>query len=114
MAFHDLEIKRIQNAADAFMAARRPPAHIRKALDYDYTLHNQTIELLEVRPRWDNPAEIMKRPFAKATYVKASNQWRVYWMRGNLKWHPYEPPVASSIQAFFELVNLDAHSCFFG
>lgn len=43
--------------------------------------------------------------FAKATYVKTRGVWKVYWMRGNLEWHPYEPARVRSFEAFLQLVN---------
>lgn len=114
MAFNDLDLKRIQKAADAFLAAKRPPAHIRAQLDHEVAIRNQSVEVLEVRPVWNNPTEILKSPFAKATFVRSTNEWRVYWMRGNLKWHAYDPPVAASVQGFFDLVKEDRYGCFFG
>lgn len=46
--------------------------------------------------------------------VRSTNQCRVYGMRSTLKWHPYEPAVVGSVQAFFDLVNEDRLHCFFG
>ena len=114
MAFNELDLKRIEKAAEAFMAEHRPPPHIRPQLDFEYRVQNQTVELLEVRPRWDNPSEIMKRPIAKATYYRVRSQWNIYWMRGNLTWSPYETPHANSIDKFFKLVGEDKWGCFFG
>ena len=114
MAFNDLDLKRIEKAAEAFMAERRPPPHIRPQLDLEYQIHNQTVELLEVRPAWNCPSEVMRRPIAKATYFRVWNQWNVYWMPGNLKWSPYETPHANSIEQFFKLVGEDKFCCFFG
>lgn len=114
MAFNEIDLKRIEMAAAEFLAAQRPPPHIRAQLDFEYTIDNQTIELLEVRPRWNNPSEIFKRPFAKATYVRSTNEWRIYWMRGNLKWHRYDPQSASSVAQFFKHVQEDRFGCFFG
>lgn len=114
MPFNDLERKRIEKAADAFLAAVRPPLHIRPQLDYDYTLTRQTIELRELRPAWDNPANVTRRSFARATYVRTCDEWRVYWVRGSGKWHVYDPPSAPSVQAFFDLIREDRLGCFFG
>lgn len=114
MAFNELDLKRIDKAAADFMALRRPPPAIRDQVDLEYTLNNQTIELLEVRPAWDNPAQIIKRPFARATYVRTANEWRVFWMRGNLKWHAYDPPSVRSVAGFFQLVEQDRFGCFWG
>ncbi len=114
VAFNELDLKRIEKAAADFLAVRRPPPDIRGQLDLEYTVYNQTIELVEVRPVWNNPSEIRKPPFAKATYVRTANEWRIFWMRGNLKWHAYDPPVAPTIAAFFSLLHEDRFCCFFG
>jgi hypothetical protein len=114
MPFNDLERKCVEKAVGAFLVAVRPLPDLRPQLGYDYVLNNQTIELREVRPAWDNPSEILKRPFAKATYVRTAAEWRVYWMRGNGKWHAYDPPSAPTVQSFLQLVQEDRMSCFFG
>jgi hypothetical protein len=114
MAFNELDLKRIENAASAFLAEHRPPVHIRPQLDYEYQIIGQSVELIEVRPRWDKPSEIMKRSFAKATYVRSKNCWKVYWVRGNLTWSPYETSESKTIDEFFGIVGADKLGCFFG
>ena len=86
MPFNDLEKKRIENALDKFLAKRRPPPQLRKELDFGYALTGQSVELLEIRPQWDDPAIIRRRPVAKATYVKVQDCWKIFWMRASLKW----------------------------
>jgi len=86
MSFNELDLQRINKAAAVFMAQHRPPLHVRAQLDYEYQISGQSVELLEVRPQWNCPSEIMKRSVAKATYVRTLNLWTVYWMRGNLAW----------------------------
>ncbi|WP_414638958.1 DUF3024 domain-containing protein [Aquabacterium sp.] len=56
----------------------------------------------------------MKRPIAKATFVRTQSIWKIYWMRGNLTWHPYETSQTNSIDGFFKLVGEDKYGCFFG
>ena len=115
MPFNDLEKKRIENALDKFLAKRRPPPHIRKDLDFSYRLSGQSIELLEIRPQWDDPSIIHQRPFAKATYVRTQDCWKVFWMRATLKWQGYEPTATvASIDEFFALVDRDQYGCFWG
>lgn len=63
----------------------RPPIQIRNKLDISYKIENQSIILLEIRPSFRNPIELMESPYAKTTFVKSENNWKVYWMRGNLK-----------------------------
>lgn len=115
MALTELERKRVEKAVDAFLDKRRPPPHIRPQLDIGYRISGQSIELFEIRPRWKEPNEKMEHPIAKATYVKSTALWKVYWQRADLKWHSYEPtPQVGSIEKFLALVDEDKHACFFG
>lgn len=97
------------------MEKRRPPPHIRSQLDLGYKITRQSVELFEIRPRWNDPQTILERPFAKATYVKTQRIWKIYWRRADLKWHSYQPvPEVKSIDEFFDVVDRDKHACFFG
>ncbi len=73
MAFSEFETKKYEKAVKAFIAKNRPLSNIRKELDLSYRLNGQSIEIFEVRPRWDNPKEIMESPVAKATYIKTGS-----------------------------------------
>ena len=115
MSFTDLERKRIEKALDAFLEKRRPPVHIRPQLDLGYRITEQSVELFEIRPQWNDPSKIHEHSFAKATFVKARKIWKIFWMRANLKWYPYEPnPITASIEDFLAIVDADKHGCFFG
>lgn len=115
MAFNDLENRRIENTLAEFVAKRRPPPHIRPKLDIGYRLSGQSIEIFEIRPQWDNPSIIREHPFAKATYVRTQNLWKVFCKRSDLKWHGYEPaPTVTSVDEFLAVVDADEYSCFFG
>ena len=35
--------------------------------------------------------EILEEQIAKYKYVKTEKHWKIFWMRGNLKWTHYEP-----------------------
>jgi hypothetical protein len=111
----DLERKRVENAVAAFVARRRPPAHLRDQVDLSFRFDARTVEIFEIRPRWDNPAQKIEEAIAKARYVKSRGRWLVYWQRANLKWHKYDPlPEVRTIDAFLKLVDEDACACFFG
>jgi hypothetical protein len=115
MPLSELERKRAEKAIGAFMQKRRPPPHIRPKLDFGYRIKGQSVELFEIRPVWDKPEEKMEHPFAKATYVRETALWKVYWLRADLKWHRYEPiPSVGTLEKFLELVHEDKHACFFG
>lgn len=115
MAFNDFDEKRIEKAMNAFLAKRRPPTHIRADLDIGYRISGQSVEILEIRPQWNDRSIIHQHPIAKATYVRTQNRWKIFWMRASLKWQSYEPvPVVSSIGEFLQVVDVDEYGCFFG
>ena len=112
---NDIERKRIENAVAAFVAKRRPPAHLRDQVDLSFRCDGRSIEIFEIRPRWDNPAERVEEAVAKARYLKSRDTWLVYWQRADLKWHKYDPmPEVSTLDAFLRLVDDDEYACFFG
>lgn len=115
MSFDDLQKRRIENAAAQFMSKNRPLPEIRSQVDFGYKVTGLSVELFEIRPRWKDPDTIMEIPFAKSTFVKSRNKWKIFWHRADMKWHGYEPhPEAQTIEEFFNVVNEDALCCFFG
>ncbi|HEV8433185.1 MAG TPA: DUF3024 domain-containing protein [Thermoanaerobaculia bacterium] len=112
---NDIDRKRIQNALAAFMARRRPPLHLRNQVDRGFRFDGRSIEIFEIRPGWDNPAQKVEEAVAKARYVKSRGQWLVSRQRSDLKWHKYDPqPEVSTVDAFLRLVDEDEYACFFG
>jgi len=115
MALTKDQIAEIEHAAAKYMHDNRPPLEIRDQLDFGCRIDEQNVFLFEIRPYWDHPEEKQEIPIAKTTYIKSKKHWKIYWMRGNLKWCHYEPvPFVKSISDFFDLVEEDALSCFFG
>jgi Protein of unknown function (DUF3024) len=115
MALSEFERKKAEKAIAAFLEKRRPPPHIRPKLDIGYRITGQSVELFEIRPRWDKPTEKLEHPIAKATYTKTSALWKIYWRSADLKWHSYEPvPRVGSLEKFLEVVDQDRFACFFG
>ena len=93
----------------------RPPENVRQKLDISYKIENQSVILQEIRPVFQNPDQIQEFGFAKATYVKSSKKWKVYWMRANQQWQLYEPkPEVGTLKEFTKLVDDDTHHCFKG
>ncbi len=115
MAFTPNQTLEIIEALEQFLDKRRPPEHIRPQLDMGYRIDGQSVTIVEIRTIWNDPKHIQEMAVAKTTYVQSSNTWKVYWMRGNLKWHAYDSqPVVSFIKTFTKLVDEDRHCCFFG
>jgi hypothetical protein len=93
----------------------RPPHHLRNELDISYRIDNQSIVLFEIRPFFEDPKKIIESEYAKATYVKTNDKWKVYWKRGNLKWSLYAPkPQVKHLRDFINLVETDKYGCFNG
>ena len=112
MAISEFETKRLEKLASEYVERHRPPPHIRSELDIGYRISDQSLELFEIRPRWDNPNEMLEHSFAKTTFIKKSRTWKIYWMRQDLKWHGYEPaPEVASLEDFLSIVAEDAFAC---
>src|SRR5687767_1120164 len=105
----------IMEVMENFLEMKRPPENIRHQLDLGYKIENQSIIIYEIRPAFHNPSEKIECPVAKTTFVKSKNHWKVFWMRGDLKWHQYGPkPVVKTLKAFIKLLDEDEYSCFWG
>jgi Protein of unknown function (DUF3024) len=115
MVFNDIEQKTFDKAVAAFMEKHRPPEHIRDQLDVGCRLTGQSLTVFEIRPQWNDPSNILEHPLAKATFVKTQNVWKIYWLRGNLKWAAYDPvPTVKTVAAFLDVVDKDEFACFWG
>ncbi|MCO5233361.1 MAG: DUF3024 domain-containing protein [Chitinophagales bacterium] len=115
MAINILQTLEVIEAMENFLSRKRPPEHIRNQLDIGYKIEDQSIIVFEIRPQWNKPEVIREHPFAKTTFVKAKNHWKVFWKRADLQWHSYPPqPTVKSLIEFTQLVEEDKHHCFFG
>jgi hypothetical protein len=115
MTIDTLQTLEVIEAMENFLARKRPPKHIRAQLDIGYKIENQSITIFSIRPQWNNPEIIREHPAAKTTFVKSKNHWKLFWMRADLKWHPYPPkPTVRSVKEFAKLVEEDRHHCFWG
>lgn len=114
MAISEFETFKIEKTAKKFCSDRNvhyPPDQ----LYIDYRLENQTLYLFEVRPRWNNPEQIIEIMVAKLNYVKKEAIWKLYWQRQNMKWQPYEPNgINKSLEPLLKEVWDDPQNCFWG
>ncbi len=115
MALSEIEIKRCEKILDTYLEKYRLPPHIRKELDINYRIKDQSIEIFEIRPSFRNPEEKTETMVAKTTYIKKTNTWKIYWYRADMKWHAYDPaPEVNSLQEFIVVLENDEHCCFYG
>src|SRR5687768_1100287 len=74
-----------------YIARVRPPENIRDQLDINYRIDNQSVILFEIRPSFRFPDQKIESEFAKATYVRTGDHWKVFWKRASGKWNSYPP-----------------------
>jgi len=54
-------------------------------------------------------------PVAKLKFARTAGEWRLFWVRKDLKWHLYEPFASSRrLERLVEEVDRDVFGCFFG
>lgn len=115
MGFCQFEEKRFEMLAGRFVEGRRPPLEIRDKVDLGFRIEKQSLFIFEIRPHWQNPEIIVEEMIAKTTFVRTQNIWKIYWMRADMKWHLYGPVEdVDTIEEFFEVVDRDEYSCFWG
>jgi hypothetical protein len=115
MAFTATEAADIESAMAEFLEKRRPPVKIRNKLDLAYRIEGQSVVIFEIRPFWRDPSHKIEEAVAKATYVRKSKRWKIYWQRADLKWHGYPPyPEAVFFEEFLAVVDEDENACFWG
>lgn len=105
----------IEKQIERFVESIRPPQEIRKQLNIGFKYNNYTLEIYEIRPRWDNEKEVVHTPVAKTRYIKKQEVWKIYWMRANGNWEGYPPQKeVKTIDDFFKILEEDKHACFWG
>jgi len=117
MPISEFEHARLEKILRVFCEEQGPPAHLRAQLRWGFRVdqEKQNIELFEIRPHFMQKGKLIEGMVAKAAYVKKSKTWKVYWMRGNMKWTRYEPcPEVQTAEDFLRVVKEDAWNCFFG
>ncbi len=115
MAISEFEIKRIEKLVGQFVESKRPPEHIRERVDLSFRITGQSVEIFEVRAQRNEASSMIEVPVAKVTYVKSTKEWKLYWMKSDMKWHGYKPfPISKSLETVLEAVEQDAYSCFWG
>jgi len=114
MALCEYEQALVEVEMDDFLKRKRPPEDIRPQLDIGYKLEDQSVFIFEIRPHWKT-GESIHTQVAKTIYSKLEGKWKLYWMRQDLKWYPYDPvPKVDSLGDWLKVVEKDEHGCFWG
>jgi len=115
MALDLMNTVEIIEIMENYIAKVRPPEEIRDQLDINYRIENQSVILFEIRPAWNDKTTYLTHDFAKTTYDRKNNVWKIYWLRANLKWNLYIPsPKVEKLSDFLDIVDLDSFGCFKG
>ena len=116
MAFTDFEIATHTGLIEQLLwSRRRPPLRLRDKIREGQRFSGLAIEFFYVRPAFERSGQFMEDSIAKVRYVRSRRVWRLFWKRGDGKWHGYQPcPKVKSLAAALRVIDEDACSCFFG
>jgi hypothetical protein len=114
MAFGVQELEQIRSLLDSFCESRSPAEHFDE-LRLAYDIEGHSVTVFEERPDWRGSGEIMRTPVAKFRFYRSRDEWSLYWMRADMKWHLYEPAAPSrTLSRLMGHVDRDTYCCFFG
>jgi hypothetical protein len=94
---------------------KRVPPHVRDKVRLTFRIEGSLVTLFEQRPRYDNPAVWLDLDVARFRYVAPRNQWELYWLDSNGRWHYYDRLRPSrSIEPLLAAVDNDPTGIFWG
>lgn len=114
MAFSELELELIDKEVGGLCREMNRP-EFKDELSIIYQVVKQDVFIFEKRPAYQRPDEYVETPAAKLKYVKTQSEWRLFWMRGDLKWHVYTPKKKSvRLSGLVAEIKSDPYGCFWG
>ncbi len=114
MAFSELELKRIDRTIGDLCRRLSPPEHASE-LRVVYEVEGHSVSMYEERPPWDGVGGWTRMGIARFRLVRSRGEWRLYWMRRDLRWHRYETEeAANDLGALVAVVEADEYGAFFG
>lgn len=115
MAFSESELKRI-DATVGDLCRRISPARFADEFRFVYEIDGHGISVFEERPPWDGrPGEWTRMGVARLRYFRSRDEWTLYWMRRDLKWHIYDPETRKrDLRTLVRVVEEDSYGAFFG
>lgn len=114
MAFSEFELRVIEHSVGA-MCRRRSPREFADQLRVVYDVDGHSVTIYEERPAWDDPSEWLHSPAARLRFFRSRGEWRLYWMRADMKWHAYDPDeMPADLASLVAVVDEDKYCAFFG
>ena len=115
MALTDWQLAEIKLVADKYLGKRNEMIgeHIDQ-VKCEYRIEGQSVIIYERRKKFMGE-DYENFDIAKATYRKATDDWKLFWMRRDLKWHGYELGMFhKDIESVFLFVDEDGTGAFWG
>jgi hypothetical protein len=114
VAFDELELKRIERTVGE-LCRRRSPAELADELRTVYEVEGHSVTMYEERPPWDGVGEWTRTGIARFRFSCTRREWQLYWMRQDLRWHPYDPDeMPADLASLVAVVEADKYGAFFG
>ena len=114
MALSEIELKKIEILVGD-LCRRRSPDGFGDELRLEYKIQGHDIVIFEWRQRYGEQTGFFDTPVAKIKFVRTKNEWRLYWMRSDLKWHAYPTlPSSRDLAILVHEIDEDPFACFFG
>lgn len=115
MAFTEWQLAEIKVAANKYLGKKNAiiAEHTDK-LKCEYRIEGQSVIIFKRQKSYMGTG-YEEFDVAKATYRKTSNDWKLFCMLRDLKWHGYEPGmIHEDIESIFKCVDEDECCAFWG
>ena len=115
MSFSELELKRIDRTIGELCRRSSLAEHADK-LRFVCEIDGHAVTVWEERPPWDgSPGEWTRMGVARFRYFRSRDEWQLYWMRRDLKWHVFdEVGPTRNLARLVSVVDENRYGCFFG
>ena len=114
MAFSEIELKHIDQVVGGLCRRRSRPG-FKDELSLEYKVEGHDVVIFERRPRYGALVGVTDSPVAKLKFVRTMGEWRLFWMKRDLKWHGYVTLLSSKkLDELVAEVDKDPFCCFFG
>ena len=114
MSFTEFELKRIDRTVGELCRRSNRPEYADQ-LRFEREIEGHSVSIWEMRPPWDGVGDWTRMGVARFRFFRSRGRWQLYWMRRDLKWHPYDPGRSTSdLAALVAVVDADEYGAFFG